>query len=116
MKKIIAVIVFLFVVAVHDTFGQAVKNIYIVGSFMDGHEERACYWKNGERFEIESSYASANSITVANGKIFITSNSKDRACYWIDGTRTDLNPTNKSSRISDLTVEKGSVYCVRGVL
>ena len=67
------------------------RTVYIVGeSYNSQGEYTACYWVDGERFELPGG-AWATDIVVVNGTVYTsgTGESSD-ACYWINQTRYDL--------------------------
>jgi hypothetical protein len=74
------------------------ENIYAVGFYnkndsnSTGHT--ACYWKNGELFELDDN-AQANDIFIDENDIYICGSTGNvpaeyNACYWKNGIRVDL--------------------------
>lgn len=67
------------------------RKVYIVGeSYNSQGDYTACYWVDGERFELQGG-AWATDIVVVDGTVYTSGTSESyNACYWIDQTRYDL--------------------------
>lgn len=97
---------------------QSAINIYIAGSYMDGNTEKACYWKNGVRTDLDGIQASG--IYISDGKIYLAGtflkrdywggNNHKLPCYWIDGVRTAADLSSGNYEVKSMTVINGSVY------
>ncbi len=107
------------------------SDVYVCGFYQVGEEQTACYWKNGERTDIETGeVVRLNAIAVNNGDIFVAGWTAEwsseamqmnqrvlpenrRACVWKNGTRTYLS--TDESYASDLKVYGDDVvvagYC-----
>lgn len=74
------------------------ENIYAVGFYNKNNSNStghtACYWKNGELFELDDN-AQANGIFIERNDIYISGSTGNvpaeyNACYWKNGIRVDL--------------------------
>ncbi len=91
-------------------------DVYIAGSIrINDTRWVACYWKNGERFNLTdgSSSSRANSIFVKNGDVYIAGNiydgDKGLATLWKNGEATQLLG-NFASSAKRVTVDNNDVY------
>ena len=74
------------------------SDVYAVGFYNKNNSNStghtACYWKNGELFELENNaqafgiYINGNDVYVSGSTGYVPSQYK--ACYWKNGVRTDL--------------------------
>jgi flagellar basal body P-ring protein FlgI len=76
---------------------------------MAGHDEDACYWVDGTKYDLGGT--DANAIAVADGVVYVAGTYVDdnnvyRACYWVDGTRYDLN----GKKANAIAVADGIIY------
>jgi len=112
MKKIIAVMVFLFAVVVSDAFGQA--KIYIAGSYKEGEVSKACYWENGTRTDLTDGKgnSSTSAIAVVGSDVYVSGwyeeDGVNKACYWKNNTRIDL--PGGGTYASSIAVAGSDVY------
>jgi hypothetical protein len=82
-----------------DAIAVAGADVYIAGSYAtilyedEWYESSVCYWKNGERINLEGFRAAA--IAVAGPDVYIAGSylgdDGERACYWINGERIELS-------------------------
>jgi pentose-5-phosphate-3-epimerase len=83
-----------------NAIAVAGADVYIAGSYyaVASHEDNlyessVCYWKNGERINLEGFRAAA--IAVAGADVYIAGSylggDGERACYWINGERIELS-------------------------
>ena len=126
MKKIIIVVITLTLVQVScatKAGRQSIEGkvtIYVGGLYLDHDEQKACYWIDGKRYEIDGE--SVDYIAVADGKVYTTGTYRDYSkpseyypwnswtrfgCYWIDGIRYELLDF---SVIRDIYVDNDNVY------
>ena len=74
-------------------------NVYLSGTCTDAHNNKACYWKNGERTYLKNKAANdyvptfGNGIHVSNNNVYVAGsiaylgyNLNLTAAYWIDNT------------------------------
>lgn len=84
------------------------NDIYVAG----GYENRACYWKNSTRIDLQNN-AGINSIVATNNYVyaagFFTNEESRISCYWIDGVKTDLSSSGYSEANS-IFIQNGNVY------
>jgi hypothetical protein len=109
----------------------AVSNgkVYIAGRYNDGAYNKACYWINGVKTDLQAGVASrATSIAVDDGKVYVTGFYYDRGtedapagnygCYWVDGARTNLEDAYINGAVNEfddtlpIAVYRGKVYVV----
>ena len=118
MKKLVfAVILAVLFSACGDTSGGKTSepSVYIGGSFMDNGVEKACYWVDEKRYELNGD-AVFNIIAIGNtvyaaGKY--TADGVDKACYWVNGVRRDLPGLSIIDGIDaygQISVDSGNVY------
>jgi hypothetical protein len=120
------------------------KKLHIAGTIggVDGGQTKAFYWFNGvkkdlpdkidkERYITTSFYpygvfpcSKANSIRIAQGKIYIAGNYgadyvETIACYWINGVKTDLPGSGESFKAApvfeeakDIAIDGKDVYVI----
>jgi len=94
--------------------------VYAAGTYMDGDNNRACYWKDGIFFDLhpdEASESYATGIVIVNDISYIAGyyfDSSDivNACYWRNGVRVDLpkTNTNASTWANSIAVDGSTVY------
>ena len=118
MKKIsfITTILSIIIVACSMGTGSNKPVVYVGGSYMEDSQERACYWVDGVRHELDG-YSVMN-ITASGGKVYTAGCYKEgetfKACYWINHSRYDL-PGCKSTGDYDfgnISIDSGNVYIV----
>ena len=98
--------------------GQIVTNVYIVGSYIDGERQIACYWKNGEKINLDDALLSSDAydiVVLSDDTIYISGEYKDgskiKTCYWKDGIRTDIYDGSGYGEPKSLAISfDGSVY------
>ena len=76
------------------------QDVYVAGNYYIVDKEYACYWKNGERTDLNDGMAThdfseAKAITVKNANVYVVGSyfnaaNKLIACYWRNGEKTDL--------------------------
>ncbi len=82
-------------------------SVFASGTMQQNNEQRAVYWKDGEKHDLSQSDSEARSITVKDGKAYVAGVVKDdkgvnatpHATYWLDGTETRLS-TERSEALS----------------
>ncbi|MGP1561652.1 MAG: hypothetical protein ACTTIC_06135 [Helicobacteraceae bacterium] len=82
-------------------------SIFASGIMQQNNEQRAVYWKDGEKHDLSQSNSEARSITVKDGKAYVAGVVKDgeggnatpHATYWLDGKETKLS-TERSEAFS----------------
>jgi pentose-5-phosphate-3-epimerase len=83
-----------------DAIAVAGADVYLAGSYSTilhedalVEESSVCYWKNGERINLEGFRAAA--IAVAGADVYIAGSylggDGERACYWLNGARIELS-------------------------
>ena len=92
------------IIKLGDLYGQvnqiilSEESIYAVGFYNKNNSNSigniACYWKNGELFELDDD-AQANSIYIDGNDIYVCGSTGNvpieyNACYWKNGIRVDL--------------------------
>lgn len=106
-------------VSVKAEFVAIPPDVYVAGYYYDNNGPIACYWKNGVRTDLAipqgTDRSNTNSITVENGKIYITGQYRLiyetwYACYWEDGECISLDTIGTDTRGSSITVVNGVVY------
>jgi hypothetical protein len=97
---------------------QPVTHIYIAGSYMDGNTERACYWVDGMRIELNGGKR-ATGIAVEHNNVYVAgyiNNSDSDGCYWVNGAQKMLNKyysrDDSSRHPRGIAVSGGKVYVV----
>ena len=90
--------------------------IYIGGSYTDSGVEKACYWVDGERYELNGTSVE-NIIAVGNTMYAAGYYDEDgvlKACYWINQTRHDLSGLRIEGfyDYGQISVDSGNVYIV----
>ena len=74
-------------------------NVYLSGTCTDAHNNKACYWKNGDRTYLKNKAANdyvptfGNGIYVSNNNVYVAGNISysgynlhTTAAYWVDNT------------------------------
>lgn len=108
------------------TYYGSSANVYIAGSYMDGTEQKACYWKNGELIPLNGVIGSTAAITVEDGIVytagvvsFIDRFKINRKCVlcWANGQAygTTESYSDTGVAISDMSVCNGKTY-ILGVI
>jgi hypothetical protein len=125
MKKLVFAVILavLFASCADDTGGGSGGSggtgsgfIYIGGSYMDSGVEKACYWVDGKRHELNGT--SVENITVVGNAVYAAGYYKDggvdKACYWVNGTRRDLPGFyylyDLRNPFPNISVDRGNVY------
>lgn len=91
-------------------------SVYIGGWYEDGGAEKACYWIDGKRYELNG-YRVEN-ITTVRGTVYAAGcyddGGTEKACYWVNKTRRDLPGFFYLSYLRNpfpnISVDRGSVY------
>ena len=96
------------------------SDVYVSGLYMDATATHmtACYWKNGELFDLDSNDNDANTtgIYVSGEDVYISgfymdpTTDKMVACYWKNGTLHALGTNANDSITSAITVSGSDVY------
>jgi len=100
-------------------FTITVRSVYAVGSYQSGGQTKACYWKDGEYFDLDSTQLPVG-IVFAGGHFYIAgsyldSDNRARACYWVDGGNLIALPDGDYQSYTTSIVADGStVYIVGG--
>lgn len=92
------------------------SDVYIGGNHTpstDTYDYNACYWKNGERFELPGRAAYVWDLVVSSGKVYLCGNGRSATlinttvgCYWVDGVQHELNSlVNKGTNAWGIVVK-----------
>jgi len=115
MKKLFIAVIFSFIVfmSCNDATEPTEPVVYVGGSFKDNGQDKACYWVNGERLELDG--VEVKSITAVKGEVYAAGYYKDgddyMACYWVNGERYDLpGLVYEYYGIGRISIDKGNVY------
>lgn len=84
-----------------DDMEKLDSRIYMAGSYREGNTQKACYWVNGKRINLDTPIgldSQADSIVVKGGTVYVAGTYSDwnllslnyTACCWVNGKRTDL--------------------------
>lgn len=75
-------------------------------------DRTACYWKNGERFELtaKDQDAEVRSLFVTDTHVYAAGVINDQAVYWKDGVATTLSNWNTNSVANSISVLGTDVY------
>jgi uncharacterized membrane protein len=82
-----------------DTYANSIAvagaDVYTAGCYIEDSVITACYWKNGEKTDLQAPYSSAEAITVDGEDVYAAGTYFGyvfTACYWKNGVLTDLHP------------------------
>jgi len=91
-------------------------NVYLSGTCTDAHNNKACYWKNGERTYLKNKAADdyiqtfGNGIYVANNNVYVAGSiaylgdsQHNTAAYWVDNTASCTEISTKTVATADAT-------------
>mgnify|MGYP003214589179 CR=1 FL=1 len=95
-------------------YPNTTANVYIAGSFMDGTEEKACYWQNGRLIPLADEY-SAEAIAVENGNVYVAGYhwGGKKPCYlyyYVNGRKTVVKGDRQYLMVRDMAVCNGKIY------
>jgi hypothetical protein len=88
------------------------NNIYMAGNVYDFTSSIACYWKNGERFNLTDGNVSAiaKSVFVADTDVYVSGMIDDQAVYWKNGSVIPLTMEGTYSMANSIFVKGTDVH------
>ena len=94
------------------------NDVCILGSYHNGSENIACYWKNqDEKTELGVQDAHTKDIAVSGGVVYVAghppSGGPEMACYWQNGIKIDLDdvpPDAANSTATAITASGSDIY------
>lgn len=118
MRKTLLLILSIFIVVSCGEEGDSINagiefvpnnNVYVGGYIINSSDQQiACYWKNGERFELGEGEVS--DLVVVDGKVYAVGyNYGGNASYWVDNEQFELEGTGNAEAYA-IAVHDGDVY------
>ena len=118
MKKTLLLILSILIVVSCGEEGDSINagiefvpnnNVYVGGYIINSSDQQiACYWKNGERFELGEGEVS--DLVVVDGKVYAVGyNYGGNASYWVDNEQFELEGTGNAEAYA-IAVHDGDVY------